>query len=222
MPSDNKEQPVCPLGEAGCPRLGELTVYREEALALARKVHTDGLTGLFNFRHFQLMLEQELERTRRTGQPTSLVMVDLDHFKQINDQWGHQAGNQVLQHCARLMAGKLRKIDIACRYGGEEFALILPGTPIPRAVNAANRLRLALANEPLQTESGLLTITASMGVDVYAKGDEMTAADFVRRADSQLYQAKEQGRNRVCHLPFELARPKGQVGRDEKEALSKL
>lgn len=221
MPPDDKENPDCPLGEASCPRLGELTATRAEAAELSQQVHTDGLTGLFNYRHFQLMLERELERTRRTGQPTALVMVDLDHFKQINDRWGHELGNRVLRHCASLMANALRKIDIACRYGGEEFALLLPGTPLPRAVNAANRLRLAIAETPLQTTDGVLQVTASMGADVFSKGDEIGPEEFVKRADSQLYQAKEQGRNRVSHLAFELTRPKGQVGREEKQALSK-
>jgi len=221
MSPDDKENPECPVGEAWCPRLGELTATRAEAVELAQQVHTDGLTGLFNHRHFQLTLERELERTRRTGQPISLVMVDLDHFKQINDRWGHEVGNQVLRQCALLMVRGLRKIDIACRYGGEEFALLLPGTSLPRAVNAANRLRLAIADTPLQTTDGALPVTASMGADVFVKGDTMGPADFVQRADSQLYQAKQQGRNRVCHLAFELTRPKGQVGREEKAALSK-
>jgi diguanylate cyclase (GGDEF)-like protein len=221
MPPDDKENPQCPIGEPACPRLGELTAYRAEAAELLQKVHTDSLTGLYNYRHFQLMLERELERTRRTDQPTALVMVDLDHFKQINDRWGHEVGNRILRHCAGLLVGGLRKIDVACRYGGEEFALILPGTPLPRAVNAADRLRLALVGTALQTADGALTVTASMGVDVYAKDEEGGAAEFVQRTDAQLYQAKEQGRNRVCHRPFDLTRPRGQVGREEKEALTK-
>lgn len=222
MPPDEKENPTCPVGENWCPRLGELTDYRHQTVKLSQQVHTDSLTGLFNFRHFQLMLEQELERTRRTGQTTSLVMVDLDHFKKINDRWGHETGNQVLQHCAGLITGTLRRIDIACRYGGEEFGLILPGTPLPRAVNAAERLRRVLADTPLQTPDGKLHVSASMGVDMFAKGDGMSPVEFVQRVDAQLYQAKQQGRNRVCHLPFEQTRPKGQVEREEKEALSKL
>ena len=221
MPSQDKEKPDCPVGEAWCPRLGELTATLARADELSQQVHTDGLTGLFNYRHFQLMLERELERTRRTGQPLSLVMVDLDHFKRINDRWGHETGNRVLQHCAGVMAKALRKIDIACRYGGEEFALMLPGTPLPRAVNAANRLRLAIAETPLQQPEGPLFVTASMGAEVFQKGDETAPAEFVERADAQLYQAKAQGRNRVCHQPFDLSRPRGQVGRDEKEALFK-
>jgi diguanylate cyclase (GGDEF)-like protein len=216
--SDNETR-ICPVGEADCPRLDELAYARSRMEMLAEQVHTDALTGLYNYRHFSRMMEQEWERTRRSGQPAALVMVDLDHFKRINDQWGHETGNRVLRHCARLIAGMLRKIDVPCRYGGEEFALILPATPLPRAVSAANRLRTAIAGTPLELDSVTISATASMGVNVYRKGDTLEMDAFIEQTDSFLYQAKKEGRNRVCHPDFKLFRPETQVGREEKEDL---
>jgi len=221
MPSRNDETALCPVGETDCPRIGELLGARAEAAELAELVHTDALTGLFNYRHFVLAMEQEQERTRRSGQPTSLVMVDLDHFKKINDQRGHESGNRVLHHCGELIAGLVRRIDLPCRYGGEEFALILPGTPLPQAVNAAERLRVAIEQSSLEFDGCQLRVTASMGVDVFVKGDRLSMKAFVERADGFLFQAKAQGRNRVCHPDFALYRPSSQVGKEEKEALFK-
>ena len=221
MPSSNDETLLCPVGEPGCPRLGELLAARAEAAELSDLVITDALTGLFNYRHFVMAMAQEQERTRRSGQPTSLVMVDLDHFKKINDQRGHEAGNRVLGHCGKLIVGLLRRIDVPCRYGGEEFALILPGTPLPQAVHVAKRLRVALEQTPLEFEEELLRVTASMGVDTFGKGDQLSLQAFVERTDGLLLQAKAEGRNRVCHPDFARYRPASQVGKTEKEDLLK-
>ena len=217
----DKEMPECPVGETECPRLNELEEARVEAAELAGLVHTDSLTGLFNYRHFELILGQELERTRRDGRSTALVMLDLDHFKRINDHWGHEAGNQVLQQCAEQIRNQLRKVDVACRYGGEEFALILPSTSLARAVSAARRIREGIAGMEIMYREEGIRVTASLGVDVYTKRDRLPLAAFVERADGFLYRAKEQGRNLVCHPDFDLYRPPGQVGRVEKEELFK-
>ncbi|MDF1529429.1 MAG: GGDEF domain-containing protein [Sedimenticola sp.] len=219
MSSNNNKTARCPVGESRCEHIDALLLLREERDALSELVLTDPLTRLFNYRHFSQSLELELERTHRTGHPTALIMLDLDHFKQVNDQWGHEAGNRVLRQTADLMVSLLRKIDVPCRYGGEEFALILPGTPLPRAVNAANRLRMAIEESPVLIDDLPLSITASLGVGVYMRESHFSAEAFVKQVDSLLYQAKESGRNRVAHPDLESLKPKGQVGAEEKAAL---
>jgi diguanylate cyclase (GGDEF)-like protein len=218
MPSDT-QKPDCPVEEAECSVIDQLVDLRRESGELKELVHTDTLTGLFNYRHFKMALEQEMERTHRTGQPTSLVLLDLDHFKGVNDTWGHEAGNRALHHTASLLRAAVRKIDIPCRYGGEEFALILPGTQLPFAVNVAERLRRSIAAEPLRLDKGEIEFTASMGVDIYLAGQEDTPESFVERVDKLLYKAKEQGRNRVCHSDLKYLRPESEVSPEEKRAL---
>ncbi|MCB1751160.1 MAG: GGDEF domain-containing protein [Gammaproteobacteria bacterium] len=217
-PAENETE-GCPIGAASCARLDELRQARAQIADLSEKVQIDSLTGLYNYRCFLQHAEQELERTRRNGHPTALIMVDLDHFKRVNDDWGHEAGNQTLRRCASMMKNELRKIDIPCRYGGEEFALLLPATQLPHAVAVANRLRLIIQRTPIDFGDQQFTVTASMGVDVSRKGEDLTPGQFVERADAQLYQAKINGRNRVCHPDYGARRPKGQVGRDEKDEL---
>ncbi len=219
MRDKDHKKPQCPVGEPRCEHIDSLMALREEVETLADLVLTDPMTRLFNYRHFSQALEQELERTHRTGQPTALIMLDLDHFKRVNDTWGHEAGNRVLRHVGELMVTLLRKIDIPCRYGGEEFALILPGTPLPRAVNAAERLRAAIEETPVMLEEKPLLVTASMGVSVYQRSSNLSADSFVKQVDALLYVAKTQGRNRVAHPDLESMKPKGQVGADEKAAL---
>jgi len=219
MQSSDYEKPDCPVGEHECRLVDELVTLRHSNCELEKLVHTDTLTGLFNYRHFALVLEQELERTLRTGQPTSMILMDLDFFKRINDTWGHESGNLVLRRSAELIKKTLRKIDVPCRYGGEEFAIILPGTNLPLAVSVANRLRKSIMSAPVELDNGRIVYTASMGVDSYIMGDAISAEDFVRQVDSQLYRAKEEGRNLVCHKPFDYLKPETEVSADEKRAL---
>ncbi len=211
--------PHCPLDAPDCEWLDALWQSRAQVDELKQLVHSDDLTGLFNHRHFRIVLDQELERSRRGGQPTALIMIDLDHFKQVNDRYGHETGNLVLRHMAELMRRLLRRVDIACRYGGEEFAVILPGTPLPRAERAAERLRQGLEESPLELPQGPLRVTASLGVNVFSRDENQTMEQFIEATDRFLYQAKVEGRNRVCHPGFERFRPKGQVSQDEKAAL---
>jgi len=219
MHSSDQEKPVCPVGEPECRLIEELVTLRQASSALEQLVHTDTLTGLFNYRHFALVLEQELERTRRTGQPTSMILMDLDFFKRVNDTWGHESGNLVLRQSAELIKKTLRKIDVPCRYGGEEFAIILPGTNLALAVSVANRLRNSIMTTPVDLVEGQIEYTASMGVDSYIMGDAVNAEDFVKQVDAQLYRAKDEGRNRVCHKPFDYLKPETEVSSDEKRAL---
>ncbi|MCP3666434.1 MAG: GGDEF domain-containing protein [Gammaproteobacteria bacterium] len=213
------ESPKCPVNEPECCWLGEVADLQQQVGLLSDELHTDLLTGLFNFRHLQLVLEQEMERTRRTGRPTSLLVLDLDYFKRLNDTYGHEAGNQVLIHVAQLIKGELRKLDIPCRYGGEEFVLIMPDTPLPRAVGVAERLREVIADMPTTFDGKSLTTSVSIGADVCSRRDNITPEDLIKLADRQLYRAKESGRNRVCHRDFGELRPAGQVSQEEKGAL---
>ena len=195
----DKSVSPCPAGDDECTNLSEVKRLQEEIRRLSALVRTDELTKLFNFRYFTLALSLEMERTRRSGQPTCLIMLDLDHFKAINDVHGHEVGNVVLSHISDLIRKAIRRLDIPCRYGGEEFTLILPDTTLEQGIRFANRLRVIIENTPVQTLSMQLEIGASFGVDVYARGDQISEKEFVEKVDGFLYLAKQEGRNQVCH-----------------------
>ncbi len=194
-----KRQDSCPAGDDRCPHLADAQRLREEIKHLAAMVRTDELTGLFNFRYFNQALSLEMERTRRSGQPTCLIMPDLDHFKDINDLHGHEAGNIVLGHVSQIIQKTIRRLDIPCRYGGEEFTIILPDTTLKQGARFANRLRLIIENSPIDAGDSRLGVEASFGVDVYKRGDQSGEKEFVEKVDGFLYLAKQEGRNRVCH-----------------------
>lgn len=194
----------CPAGDDKCPNLSEVDRLREEIKQLAALVRTDELSRLFNFRYFNQALSLEMERTRRSGQPTCLIMLDLDHFKAINDAYGHESGNVVLSHVSSLIKKTVRRLDIPCRYGGEEFTIILPDTTLRQGVRFANRLRLIIENTPTKVSDARIGIEASFGVDVYQKGDQLTEKEYVEKVDSFLYLAKQEGRNKVCHPSLSL------------------
>jgi diguanylate cyclase (GGDEF)-like protein len=160
-----------------------------------------------------------MERTRRTGIPTGLIIIDLDHFKQVNDVHGHEAGNLVLKAAAQRWRNQIRQLDMACRYGGEEFAIILPGTRFSKAVLAAERLRAVLAQTPIQIENDRLTLTASFGVDCFSIEESLSAEGFVDRADQWLLKAKREGRNRVCFDEGRASRPATEITEVEKRSL---
>jgi diguanylate cyclase (GGDEF)-like protein/PAS domain S-box-containing protein len=157
---------------------------------------TDGLTGLFNHRYFSEIAEKELTRAIRYRKPLALIMIDLDHFKKVNDQFGHLMGDQILQLIARNCAKILRKIDIISRYGGEEFSVLLPETDLKDAMAAAERLREAIASSQVVTSEGVVKITGSLGVATLG----MCPPDIkqlIDCADKALYEAKNAGRNQV-------------------------
>lgn len=157
----------------------------------------DPLTNLYNRRHFFRLGEDEIDRARRYGHPLSVLMIDIDHFKSINDSHGHSVGDQVISTIAGRLANGLRKSDIAGRYGGEEFAMILPETDVANATSiVAERLRVAVADTPVETAVGPLKVTISVGVAAVLKSGE-TLLDALTRADNGLYAAKRAGRNRV-------------------------
>ncbi|BCD98066.1 GGDEF domain-containing protein [Marinagarivorans cellulosilyticus] len=172
---------------------------------LEQEVHRDELTGLHNRRHFNYAINQELERTRRSGQPTSLILLDIDHFKQVNDLYGHPVGDLAIQHVANAVIHGLRRLDIACRYGGEEYAIILPSTAVNTAIAVAGRLRQQIVDVPLILPEGRqLALSASLGVSAATEhSQELSSRALVMLADKALYQAKNKGRNCVvANLPF--------------------
>jgi len=190
---------VCPLGHQGCPLVEEVERLQAECRRLAELSHTDPLTGVFNYRHLIVSLEQEMERTRRTELPTALIMIDLDHFKLVNDRYGHTVGDAALRWVCQLWGRNVRRLDTLCRYGGEEFALILPGSRMAAAVQTARRLQKTLAASPLHYEGYEIPLTASFGVDVYRGEMGVGAIELIKRADEFLRLAKVQGRNRCCY-----------------------
>ena len=158
----------------------------------------DALTGLHNRREFQRILDEEWDRSVRFKRPFTLVMVDIDHFKKINDTHGHQIGDEVLKHVASLLAGQVRNVDRVARYGGEEFALMMVETDGKSAIESMQRLGLLLAETPCYVAANDLTlpVTLSAGVATSLQ-DAGSASDLVAAADKALYAAKTGGRNRI-------------------------
>jgi len=157
----------------------------------------DPLTNLFNRRYLEESLVRELIHAQRQGQTVGLVMGDLDHFKAINDTYGHQAGDQVLRAFADLMRKYSRGSDVPCRYGGEEFLLLLPGISQEKACERAELLRTRLAAEPIAFDGKTLPVSASFGVAAFPKHAK-DADKLISAVDKAMYQAKSAGRNRVC------------------------
>jgi len=156
----------------------------------------DALTGCFNRVHALEVIDTELRRARRSQQPVSLIMFDLDHFKDINDRYGHLCGDAVLAAVGAKMRDVLRGSDLKCRYGGEEFLVLLPETPLEGAKRVADTLRRDVAEMDVPWRTERLHVTASFGVTI-AKAAEIDAEAIISRADAALYRAKEQGRNCV-------------------------
>lgn len=155
----------------------------------------DGLTRLYNHAAFQHFLEREFESLQRHHRPVSLIMFDIDHFKAINDTYGHQMGDFVLQELARLSLTSIRKTDLLARYGGEEFALILPDTDLPRAQSLAHRLWQKVQNHRFAHGDTIIRITISLGVASTGTPNVRDKEDLIRVADAAMYRAKEAGRN---------------------------
>ena len=166
----------------------------------SRLATTDPLTGVFNRRTFIELAEQELARSRRAGTPLSIMMLDLDHFKRVNDTFGHLTGDEVLVAFTRLIRDCVRRGDLVVRYGGEEFCVLLPATNLPAATALAERIRVRCAAEPLTDKA--FRVTVSIGLTAYSGGKEATLADLLARADEALYRAKGEGRNQVVALPL--------------------
>ncbi|HEX7051432.1 MAG TPA: PleD family two-component system response regulator [Longimicrobiales bacterium] len=176
----------------------ELQQKNEE---LERISISDGLTGLFNHRHMKEVVHDEFERSKRTGEPLAVVMFDFDHFKQVNDTYGHQVGDRVLQEMARILERTAREIDKIGRYGGEEFIVVLPDTDMDDAVTFAERVRQRVERHPFAVDRAEpLHLTVSAGVATTPHPAVYNPRTLVQRADQALYAAKAAGRNRVVRF----------------------
>lgn len=176
----------------------------------------DPLTGLFNRRYFQSVLLREIEMVARSGESALLLMLDIDHFKSVNDQHGHPAGDAVLQLVAKTLAGCVRPMDTVARFGGEEFVIILPSCQGQYGQQVAERIREAVSALKIQLNSGVtLRITISIGGAFAPRWVRSTSELWIDRADIELYRAKSEGRNRVCIE----AQPMLAVSAEEKNLL---
>ncbi len=178
-----------------------LLLHHARAQAEAtRLATTDTLTGAFNRRTFHEIAEREMSRARRANQPLSIIMLDIDHLRRLNDDYGHQAGDAVLQRFADIVRTALRKEDMLVRFAGEEFLVMLPDVSGPGAVVVAGRIRRAVADMPMEANGHLLQVTVSLGVAARLDEGPESIDGLVARAESALQLAKQRGRNRVVAL----------------------
>lgn len=179
--------------------LGYIVVMRLVARLEHLSQH-DGLTGLLNRRAIEALLDREAQRLERFNQPFSILLIDIDHFKRVNDRLGHPAGDQVLIEVARRLQVEAREVDHVARYGGEEFCVLLPHTEHEGALQAAERLREGVCERPITWGNATVPVTISMGL-VCANDPRESLQSLLRRADAALYQAKDGGRNMVVSAP---------------------
>jgi diguanylate cyclase (GGDEF)-like protein len=184
----------------------EIERRKQAEEGLKRAAILDPLTSLYNRRYFVAQAKKEITRSIRYPHPIALFMLDIDHFKDVNDKYGHLVGDEVLIEIANRIRRSLRKVDIPGRYGGEEFVVLLPETDLEEASRAAERLRLSITTQPTNTSRLTVLVTVSIGVASMFKGESLTVNDLIERADLALYHAKQNGRNRVEAYTEELQR----------------
>lgn len=187
-----KKEPVIFLANLISVALEKAKLYQETKALSIR----DGLTGTFNHKYFQDSLSRELQRAKRSGSSFSLLMLDIDHFKGFNDNFGHQIGDSVLKHISEIVAKNLRDIDIFARYGGEEFIIILPDTTRDGAMAVGEKIRLLIEKKPLIIEDNIFPVTVSVGCAVFPLDGE-DENRLIKQVDGALYRAKQDGRNCV-------------------------
>ncbi len=178
----------------------EIAIERERQLA-----RTDALTGLNNRRHFVDLAEHELVSARRYHRPISLCLFDIDHFKQVNDRWGHSLGDEILKHVADIARAHLREADVLGRYGGEEFAVLLPDNGAQPARVVAERIRQTIADHDIETGTGPIRVTISLGIAELGPAEDTLSA-LIHRADQAMYAAKRAGRNQTVVFTSDMAR----------------
>jgi diguanylate cyclase (GGDEF)-like protein/PAS domain S-box-containing protein len=179
----------------------DISKRKQMEVRLSVLASTDGLTSLYNRIHFNERLEDEVQRAIRFKTPLSLLMLDLDHFKSVNDTYGHPAGDACLVALADLMRRMSRTVDTCARYGGEEFVIILPQTPPENAMGLAERLRQKVEALKVQCDDQTIQYTISIGISALRLTEENAAEALLKAADSALYKAKESGRNCVISCP---------------------
>ena len=215
--TDSKQQdPMSTDGKTREELIEEIERLRTEVSKLSELVATDSVTGLFNYRHFKQVLQNEMDRSKRGSIPTSLVLADIDHFKKVNDEYGHEAGNMVLKQAADICRGEVRTTDVVCRYVGEAFAIIFPETHLNLAVKVADRIREEIATTPIELEDREINITVSMGASVYVKTSVIDRVDFIDSVSRFLQEAKNSGRNCICHIDFAELRSVTEIGAPER------
>ncbi len=212
----------CPIENTTCVLLARIQELEARCKELESLSQIDALTSFYNYRYLVKALSDEMERSMRTGLPTGLIMVDLDYFKRINDVYGHENGNLALKKAAAIWRAIIRRIDIPCRYGGEEFVIILPGTRMPQAIRTAERLRRALESQPMELNGQSVVLTGSFGVAAFEYGDELDVQELIEMVDKFVLKAKGEGRNRVCFDRVNLKRSTTGVSAEEREQLVKF
>ena len=173
---------------------------QEKNEILKQMADIDGLTGIYNNRYFQQVLDKELSRTIRQGYPMALVLADIDHFKRFNDDYGHLVGDFVIAEFCNVLSANIREYDTLARYGGEEFVIVLPETTQEQAIIVAEKLRCAVEKAAFIDKGESYKVTASFGVATLVGSDEVIPAnkELIKMADDALYEAKNKGRNRVA------------------------
>ena len=166
----------------------DLNKYKTESV-------TDHMTGLYNRKYMDLKLGEEIDRFNRTKTPFCVVLIDIDHFKSVNDNYGHPIGDQVLKHLAKLMKESIRKTDFAFRYGGEEFMMLLSNVDVRNATHVSDQIRKKLETTNFSMKGTSFNVTASFGIALFDKKD--TQETIIKRADENLYKAKQTGRNKI-------------------------
>ena len=171
---------------------------RDNVQASIEMAITDALTSLFNRRYMETHLSALVEQAAARGKPIAVLILDIDYFKSVNDGYGHDAGDDVLREFALRIRKSIRNIDLACRYGGEEFVIVMPETDMGVATMVAERLRRTIASEPFSIQQGAKQLPVTLSIGIAALGDAGdNAATMLKRADTALYRAKRDGRNRV-------------------------
>jgi two-component system cell cycle response regulator len=158
----------------------------------------DELTGLFNYRYLQSRFAEEFKRAERYHEPLACVMADIDFFKKVNEQFGHDAGDEVLREIAKRLLNAVREIDVVVRYGGEAFLLVLPSTRFPGALTVADRVWRAIGSKPFLINDTTQKLTVSLGIAVFPSSDIKTKDDLIKAADHALAQSKKEGRDGIC------------------------
>jgi diguanylate cyclase (GGDEF)-like protein len=216
-----KRNNACPADIGDCPIYRKYESLKKAYRRLKRFSIRDELTGYYNYSFLMTTLGNEMERTRRSGLPCCIILTDIDHFKTINDAWGHESGNLALKVVTGLWEKNIRQVDYPCRYGGEEFLFILPNEKLSNAIHTAERLRKKLAQYPVRLKKNQIRLTASFGVFEYNGLNHHSPGELIEKADHFLYQAKQAGRNRTypkSPLPSSVSH---QLSLDERMALYK-